>query len=163
MVWTLLYTILFLLVSYASVLVYNGVRIVLRRGTTINWWVLLRPIIVAIAITLLTGLFRGLVFDREATNYFIPYGLPFSWRSEPTATCQQYALQHDPRVVCRAGFSGLSFLYDMLIFMGLYLLLSYTSTLFYNAVPTFKNKKWPFFLPKVSVREGAGRTGPAQQ
>lgn len=150
--WTLLYTILFLLVTYASILVYNGIRVVLRRGTTVNRWVLLRPLIVAIAITLLTGLFRGLVFDREATNYFTSYGLPFSWRSEPTATCQQYAEQHDPRVVCQAGFSTLFFLYDALIFLGLYLLLSYASTLVYNAVPMFKNKKWPFFLPKFSVR-----------
>ncbi len=150
--WTLLYTILFLLVTYASILVYNGIRVVLRRGTTVNRWVLLRPLIVAIAITLLTGLFRGLVFDREATNYFTSYGFPFSWRWEPTATCQQYAEQHDPRVVCQAGFSSLGFLSDMMIFMGLYLLLSYASTLVYNAVPMFKNKKWPFFLPEFSVR-----------
>ena len=108
--------------------------------------VLLIPIIVAITIALLTGLFRGLVFDREATNYFTSYGLPFSWRWEPTPTCQKYVQQHDPRVVCQAGFSGLFFLYDMIIFMGLYLLLYYPSVAVYKAVQLFKNKKRPFLL-----------------
>ena len=53
---------------------------------------------------------------------------------------------------CQAGFSASYFLTDAVIFVGLYLLLSYASTLVYNAVPMFKNKKWPFFLPKFSVR-----------
>lgn len=161
--WTLLYTILFLLVTYASILVYNGIRVVLRRGTTVNRWVLLRPIIVGVAFTLLTGLVPFIIVERSSTLYFASYGYPFPWRWTPVPNCQQNSQLYDPRVQCQAGFSGYFFLYDALVFVGLYLLLSYAFTLVYNVVPMFKNKKWPFFLPKVSVQDGTGRTGPAQQ
>ena len=122
--------------------------------------VLLGPVIVAVVLTLLTGLLPGLVFDREATLLFRSYGFPFSWYSVPAANCLQNSQLYDPRVQCQAGFSMSFFLYDAMIFVTLSLLLSYASTLIYNAVPLFKNKKWPFFLPNVSTPHVTSRANP---
>ncbi len=147
-----MYTILFLLVSYASILVYNGIRVGLRKGTTVNRWVLLRPVIMGVVFTLLTGLVPFILVDRYSTLYFASYGYPLPWRWTPAPNCQQNSQLYQRQVECQAGFSASYFLTDAVIFVGLYLLLSYASTLVYNAVPVFKNKKWPFFLPKFSVR-----------
>lgn len=159
--WALLYTALLLLASYASVLVYNGVRVALRKATTVKAWVLLSPLIIGMVFTLVMGLV-GRSGPYSTVPIPLPYytiGFPLPWYRFSIQNCvvSQFAGGQ-----CTAVFSVHSFMLDALVFVGLYLLIFYFSTLVNNAVPIFKKMKWPFFLPRFHVRDGATTAGPMQ-
>lgn len=160
--WALLYTALLLLTSYASVLIYNGVRAVLRKGTTVKAWVLLSPLIIGVVFTLVMGLVgRSRPYSDVAIPLpFYTVGFPLPWYRFSIQNCVQVSQFAGGR--CTAVFSVYSFLFDALVFVGLYLLIFYFSTLVNNAVPIFKNMKWPFFLPRFPVRDGATTAVPMQ-
>lgn len=157
--WALLYTAILLLVSYASVLIYNGVRVALRKGTTVKAWVLLGPVILGVVFTILTGLASLVTADIRPGENYEPYGFPLYWYRSPNPYCNPLT---DGRFQCMAEFSISFFLFDALVFVGLYLLLSYFSTLVYNAVPLSKNRRWPFFLPRLPVRDRTESTDAVQ-
>ena len=75
----------------------------------------LSPVLVGVVATLLSGLVNGpiLIFNREPTNYFYFYGVPYEWYSVPTSQCARLNEQFHANASCLGGFILFGFLVDI--------------------------------------------------
>ena len=155
-----LYASIFMLLSYGAVLTYNVVRLLRKEKLTHKWSGLISPLVLGVAISLLTGLFPSpLQSDSNGEPYLVFYGFPAAWRWLPTLSCPENAVLNYfselPPLKCQPGFYGTFLAYDILIYIGVFLWLNYALTLF-STVPPFNSGKWPLFLPRVSARDRTG-------